>query len=88
VLIACIWLVRRSALGWLLACVMSVGGSVYTLSLTAASIEVARQGVGAGSELPIWAGLTALGAVTAVLLLRGIADRDARSGRRLTSPCA
>ena len=32
-LLAAIWLVRRRASGWVLAGVMSVGGSVYTLSL-------------------------------------------------------
>lgn len=71
-LLAAIWLVRRRALGWVLAGVMSVGGSVYTLTLAAASVEVARQDVGAGSELPIWAGLTTLGVVTVGLLFAGI----------------
>lgn len=71
-LLAAIWLVRRRASGWVLAGVMSVGGSVYTLTLAAASVEVARQNVGAGSELPIWAGLTTLGAVTVALLFAGI----------------
>jgi hypothetical protein len=51
---------------------VSVGGSVYTLTLAAANVEVARQNVGAGSELPIWAGLTMLGAVTVALLFVGI----------------
>ena len=67
-LLAAVWLTRRRALGWVLAGVMSVAGSVYTLTLAAASAEVARQNVGAGSELPIWAGLTVLGVVTVVLL--------------------
>jgi hypothetical protein len=71
-LLAAVWLARRRPLGWLLAGLMSVGGSVYTLSLTAASVEVARQDVGAGSELPIWAGLTMLGAVTVALLFAGL----------------
>jgi hypothetical protein len=48
--------------------VMSVGGSVYTLTLAVASVEVARQNVGAGAELPIWAGLTILGVATVILL--------------------
>ena len=51
---------------------MSVGGSVCTLTLAAASIEVARQDVGPGSELPIWAGLTTLGVVTVALLFAAI----------------
>ncbi|WP_141989914.1 hypothetical protein [Rhodoglobus vestalii] len=71
-LLAAIWLVRRRALGWVLAGVMSVGGSIYTLTLAAASVEVARQNVGAGSELPIWAGLTTLGVVTVALPFAGI----------------
>lgn len=71
-LLAAIWLARRQALGWLLAGVMSVGGSVYTLTLAAASVEVSRQNVGASSELPIWAGLTTLGVLTVALLFAGI----------------
>jgi hypothetical protein len=71
-LLAAIWLTRRQALGWLLAGVMSVGGSVYTLTLAAASVEVSRQNVGAGSELPIWAGLTLLGVLTVALLFASI----------------
>jgi hypothetical protein len=71
-LLAATWLVHRRAMGWVLAGVMSVGGTVYTLTLTAASVEVARQDVGTGSELPIWAGLTVMGAATALLLLRSL----------------
>ena len=80
VLLAAIWLAHRQARGWLLAGVMSVGGSVYTLTLAAASVEVSRQNVGAGSELPIWAGLTMLGALTVALLFAGIR----RPGRLMT----
>ncbi|MHA7282287.1 hypothetical protein [Arthrobacter sp. TMS2-4] len=69
-LLAAVWLARRRASGWVLAGVMSVGGTVYTLTLAAASVEVARQGVGSGAELPLWAGLTVLGAATALLLFR------------------
>jgi hypothetical protein len=75
-LLAAVWLARRRALGWVLAGVISVGGSVYTLTLAAASVEVARQNVGAGSELPIWAGLTVLGVATVVLLFAGIRRPD------------
>ena len=71
-LLAALWLVRRESLGWVLSGVMSVGGSVYTLTLAVASVEVARQHVGAGSELPIWAGLTVLGVATVVLLFASI----------------
>lgn len=71
-LLAALWLARRRALGWLLAGILSVGGSVYTLTLASASVEVARQKVGVGSELPIWAGLTMLGTVTVALLFAGI----------------
>jgi hypothetical protein len=71
-LLAAVWLARRRELGWVLAGVISVGGSVYTLTLAGASVEVARQKVGAGSELPIWAGLTVLGAAAVVLLFGGI----------------
>jgi len=70
-----VWLIRRRAMGWVLAGVMSVGGAVYTLSLAAASIETARVGVATGGELPIWAVLTVLGTATAALLLAGMKPR-------------
>jgi hypothetical protein len=65
-------LLRRRPWGWLLAGVMSVKGSVYTLGLAVATIVVERTGVGSGAELPIWAGLTVLGALSAVLLLANL----------------
>jgi len=77
-LLAAIWLTRRRPLGWVLAGVMSVGGSVYTLTLAAASVEVARQDVGVGSKLPVWAGLTVLGTATVFLLSAGMDRRDGR----------
>ena len=77
-LLAATWLARRRTLGWVLAAVMSVGGAVYTLTLAAASVEIARQDVGAGSELPLWAALTVLGAVTAVLLVAGTTRHERR----------
>jgi hypothetical protein len=73
--IAAIWLARRRPLGWVLAAVMSIGGSVYTATLAAASVEVARTGVGTGGELPLWAALTVFGAVSAGLLLAGVRQR-------------
>jgi hypothetical protein len=77
-LFAAVQLVRRRALGFVVAGVMSVGGSLYTLTLAAPSVEVARQGVGADSELPVWAGLTVLGAATAFLLFAGTGQRGDR----------
>jgi hypothetical protein len=77
-LFATVQLVRRRALGYVLARVMSVGGSIYTLTLAAASVEVARRDVGVGSELPIWAGLTVLGALAAFLLFAGMGQRGGR----------
>jgi hypothetical protein len=67
-LLTAMWLSRRRPLGWVLAGVMSTGGSVYTLTLVAASMEVARQDAGTGAELPIWLGLTLLGVTSAGLL--------------------
>ncbi len=94
-LLAALWLARGRTLGRLLAAILSVGGSLYTLTLAAASVEVARQRVGEGFELPIWAGLTVLGAATVALLLAGIrrpdrahtstGDLTARAGARSTS---
>ena len=68
-LMGAVGLIRRRALGWILAAVMSVSGTVYTLSLSAASASVLRAGVGTGAELPIWAVMTLLGATTSWLLL-------------------
>jgi hypothetical protein len=67
--VGAIWLIQKRPLGWVLASVMSLSGSVYTATLAAASIEVARSGVGTGSELPIWVVLTVFGAAVAVVLL-------------------
>jgi hypothetical protein len=67
--IGAVGLIRRRALGWILAATMSVNGAVYTLSLTAASASVQQAGVGTGEELPIWAAMTLLGATTSCLLL-------------------
>ncbi|MHA7239257.1 hypothetical protein [Arthrobacter sp. TMS1-12-1] len=83
-LLAATWLVRRRAIGWVLAGVMSVGGSVYTLSLAAASVEVARQDAGSGAELPLWAALTAMGAATALLLFLSMAGPGAPRSRPRT----
>ncbi len=71
-LLGAVWLARRRPLGWVLAGVMSVGGSVYTLTLAVASAETLRVGVGSGGELPIWVALTLLGTVSAVMLLLGV----------------
>jgi hypothetical protein len=76
-LVGAIALIRRRAVGWVLAGVMSVNGTVYTLSLAAASIEVARSGVGTGAELPLWGALTAFGALAAGLLLAGTSPKAA-----------
>lgn len=70
---------RRKPWGWAIAAVMSVKGTVYTLGLCVATIVVSRAGVGSGGELPIWAGLTALGAVSLVALVSG-SKRHARRG--------
>ena len=83
--IGAVGLIRRRALGWILAATMSVNGAVYTLSLSAASASVQQAGVGTGEELPIWAALTLLGATTSCLLLlrtpRPHLTRDAAGAR-------
>lgn len=73
--VAGVLLLRRGAWGWMLAAVLSVKGVVYTLSLTVSTIGVMRSGMlpGAGAELPVWAGLTVVGAVSSVLLLKAVA---------------
>jgi hypothetical protein len=83
--IGAVGLIRRRALGWILAATMSVNGAVYTLSLSAASASVQRAGVGTGEELPIWAALTLLGTTTSCLLVlrtpRPHLTRDAAGAR-------
>jgi hypothetical protein len=83
--VGAVGLIRRRALGWILAATMSVNGAVYTLSLSAASASVQQAGVGTGEELPIWATLTLLGATTSCLLLlrtpRPHLTRDAAGAR-------
>lgn len=69
--IGAIGLMRRRAFGSLVAVVMCLSGTVYTLSLCAASIAVRAAGRGVGEELPLWVGLTLFGTGTAALLVRG-----------------
>ena len=78
-----IWLLQRREWGIVLTGISTVKGPLYTLVLTSGSLWAARAGVeGAGSEVPLWAGLTALG-LTAAGLFYGrrtrldIADREA-----------
>jgi hypothetical protein len=69
--IGAVGLIRGTVFGRLVAVAMCLSGTVYTLSLAAASVEVARVGVGSAAELPLWIGLTLLGAVCTCLLLLG-----------------
>jgi hypothetical protein len=71
-LTSAVGLIRRQALSWILATLMSVSGTVYTLSLCAASVSVVVAAAGTGAELPIWAALTVLGASVSWLLLAGL----------------
>jgi hypothetical protein len=77
--IGAVGLLRRRVFGSLLAVVMSLSGTVYTLSLAAASIAVRAAGHGAGEEAPLWIGLTLFGAVTTALLAGGRRTRGAGS---------
>lgn len=77
--IGAVGLLRRRAFGSLLAVVMCLSGTVYTLSLAAASIAVRASGHGAGEEAPLWIGLTLFGAVTTALLVGGRRTRGAGS---------
>jgi len=67
--IGAVGLIRRRAFGGLVAVAMCLSGTIYTLSLAAASVEVLRVGVGAGAEFPLWVVLTLFGALTTFLLL-------------------
>jgi len=77
-----VWLVQRKPWGWLLAAVMSIKGVVYTLGLSVATLYVQRTGVGSGAELPVWAGLTVLRAVTAAMLLLGYREQEKAVGEQ------
>lgn len=67
--IGAVGLIRRRAFGGFVAVAMCLSGTVYTLSLAAASVEGVAEGVGNGAELPLWIGLTLFGALTSCLLL-------------------
>ncbi len=77
-LIGAIALFRRRSIGWVLAVVMSISGTVYTLSLAIASIAVTGSGQGSGEELPVWITLTVLGAITAGTLLGSMRPAEAK----------
>ena len=81
--IGAIGLIRRRAFSGVVAVAMCISGTVYTLSLAAASIAVRAAGQGAGEELPLWVGLSVLGAGTTALLFRGhpIGDGSVVPGR-------
>jgi len=64
-----IWLLQRKPWGYVLAGILTVKGSAYTLALTAGSLWAARAGVeGAAAEAPLWILLTVLGLAASVLL--------------------
>ncbi len=67
--IGAVGLIRRWAFGGFVAVAMCLSGTIYTLSLAAASVEGVAEGVGDGAELPLWIGLTLFGALTSSLLL-------------------
>lgn len=88
-LIGAIGLIRRRAIGWVLAAVMSVNGTIYTLSLAAASISVEAGRVGTGEELPIWSVLTVLGVITSALVFgHGPGPATVTAGRAARTPAA
>jgi len=75
--IGAVGLIRRQAFGSVVAVAMCISGTVYTLSLAAASMAVRVAGRGVGEELPLWVGLSVLGAGTTALMVRGRPTRDA-----------
>ena len=75
--IGAIGMIRRRPVAEALAIVMCISGTVYTLSLGAASVAVLRAGLGTGEELWLWSFLTLFGAVVTVLLLHAVPVRDA-----------
>ena len=88
-LLGAVWLLQRRPWGWLLAAVLSIKGAVYTLTLAFATVIVQRAGLADGSELPVWATLTVLGAIAAGVLLwhvRATASTTATTDRTLGAP--
>lgn len=67
--VGAVWLLKRKPWGVALAGITTVKGTLYTLVLTAGSLEAARAGIpGASGQLPLWIGLTLFGGATSWLL--------------------
>ncbi len=62
-----IWLIRRKDWGFVIAGMMSVKGPLYTFILAVNTVLVMRAGLGNGSELQLWVGLTALGLIAGLV---------------------
>ena len=77
--IGAIGMIRRRPAGEALAVIMCISGTVYTLSLGAASVAVLWAGLGTGEELGLWSFLTLFGAVVTALLLRAVPVREVSS---------
>ena len=68
-----IWLWRRDPWGYVLAGILNLKGTVYTLALVAGSLFASSAGVpGADKELPLWGALTAGGLAASAALLRNM----------------
>lgn len=79
------WLAKNRPWGWVLASVLAVKGTVYTLGLVVATIVVQRAGLASGSELPVWATLTVLGAVSGTALMLSLRPSSIDAKTTLTA---
>ncbi len=61
------WLMKRRPWGYVIAGILNVKGTLYTLVLGVNSILVVNAGISETSELPLWGTLTVLGLITSVL---------------------
>jgi len=71
-----IWLIQRKPWGYVLAGMLTVKGTLYTLVLTAGSFEAARAGIpDVAGQIPLWIGLTLMGGLACGLLYSRISKR-------------
>ena len=68
-----IWLIRRKPWGFVLAGILTIKGSLYTIVLTAGSLWAANAGVpDVAGQVPLWVVLTVLGLIACGLFYRNM----------------
>jgi hypothetical protein len=71
--VGAVWLLQRRPWGYVLAAIITVKGSAYTLVLAVGSLSAANAGIpSVSTEIPIWVFLTAIELIANVLLFRNM----------------